>query len=172
MCLCRVRRNYSWPFFLVERIRTHLFSKKGTASANSVAFGECTFSRHLSLTDGINGNLADVLRALGRPPTPSSARFCAFFCLSFVLITHTCFTKWGVRLQNSLGFLKIFILSAIALVGILTLMEVPGFKVRDQYEKPDNFRWKKLWEDSGTGLSSFVAGLYKVLWCVNSIPFR
>ncbi|KAH9477578.1 High-affinity methionine permease [Psilocybe cubensis] len=38
------------------------------------------------------------------------------------------------------------------------------FQVREGYEKPDNFKWEKFWEGSGTGLNAFVSGVYNVIW--------
>jgi hypothetical protein len=82
----------------------------------------------------------------------------------FCFLIHGTLLKWGLRLQNTLGVLKLFILSAIALLGLFCLMGVPGFAVQDGYEVPRNFEWGRMWEGSGTGVNAFVTGLYNVIW--------
>jgi len=72
--------------------------------------------------------------------------------------------KWGLRLQNSLGFLKLTVLGLISVSGLLCLSGFGSVHVREEYEQPDNFRWTKLWEGSGTGLNAFTSGLYSVIW--------
>ena len=72
--------------------------------------------------------------------------------------------KWGVRLQNTLGMFKFVVLTLISISGVLCLAGVT--KVREEYEKPDNLRWDKLWEGSGTGANAFVSGLYNIIWYV------
>lgn len=78
--------------------------------------------------------------------------------------------KWGLRLQNFLGFFKLFILLAIALSGILCLLDVPGFTVRDGYDIPNNFEWHRFWEGSSRDANAFVSGLYNVIWYVVVVP--
>ena len=72
--------------------------------------------------------------------------------------------KLGLRLQNTLGAVKLLVLALIPVSGFLYLAGVKGFQVRDEYEKPNNFTWDKFWEGSGTGLTGFVNGLYNVIW--------
>lgn len=69
-----------------------------------------------------------------------------------------------MRLQNTLGAFKLLILAAISLLGILSLLSVPGFTVREPYEVPHNFLWANFWEGSGTGVNGFVTALYSVIW--------
>ncbi|KAF5340173.1 hypothetical protein D9758_014988 [Tetrapyrgos nigripes] len=116
----------------------------GSAAANSIVFGEY------------------LLHALALPPTRWLTRFVAFLCLTFILIIHGVFLKAGLKLQNTLGLLKLFILSAVALSGILCLLGV--FEVKEGYEKPDNLRWGKMWEGSRLEANAFVTGLYNVIW--------
>lgn len=80
------------------------------------------------------------------------------------MLIHGTTLKWGVRLQNTLASFKLVILFSVALVGILSLLDVPGFQVGDQYEQPHNFEWKTFWEGSGLGINAFVTGLYNVIW--------
>ncbi|KAG5653299.1 hypothetical protein H0H81_001259 [Sphagnurus paluster] len=77
---------------------------------------------------------------------------------------HGTAKKVGLRIQNILGFSKLVILFAIAASGVCCLLGVPGFNVKDGYEKPNNFEWSKMWEGSGTGANAFVTGMYNVIW--------
>ena len=77
---------------------------------------------------------------------------------------HSCFMTAGLRLQNTLGFFKLWILISIVIVGMAHLAGVPGFELRGDVEVPDNLRWLKLWEGSGNGATAFVTGLYNVIW--------
>ena len=106
----------------------------------------------------------DLLHALSLEPTWFRTRLAAFSCLTFICLIHGTKIAWGLRLQNSLGFLKLVVLGLISISGLLCLSGIGGVHVRDEYEQPDNFRWTKLWEGSGTGLNAFVSGLYNVIW--------
>lgn len=106
----------------------------------------------------------DLLHAAGLPLTWINTRLVAFSCLSFICFIHGTTLKWGLRIQNALGIFKLVVLTLVAGSGLLSLLGVPGFQVRDGFEKPDNFRWETFWEGSGTGSNAFVAGLYGVIW--------
>ncbi|TFK41799.1 APC amino acid permease [Crucibulum laeve] len=137
---------YRHPKFLTTCTFTVYALITGTATANSVVFSEY------------------VLHSLSIEPTRLHTRLVAFLCLSFVCFIHGTRLTWGLRLQNTLGMFKLVILSLIAISGVLCLLEVPGFRVRDDYETPNNFEWSKFWEGSGTGANAFVTGLYNVIW--------
>ena len=77
---------------------------------------------------------------------------------------HSCFMTAGLRLQNTLGFFKLWILISIVIVGMAHLAGVPGFELRGDVEVPDNLRRSKLWEGRGNGVTAFVTGLYNVIW--------
>jgi len=109
-------------------------------------------------------HVADLLHSLSIEPTWFNTRLVAFGCLSSVCLVHGTLLKLGIRLQNTLGVFKLLVLALISVSGILCLAGVKGIQVRDDYEKPDNFRWDKLWEGSGTGPNAFVNGLYNVIW--------
>ena len=76
----------------------------------------------------------------------------------------------GLRLQNTLGFLKLLVLMSIIFVGMAHLAGVPGFELKGDAEVPDNLRWSKLWEGSGNGATAFVTGLYSVTWYTRRSP--
>ncbi|KAJ6571447.1 APC amino acid permease [Mycena capillaripes] len=137
---------YRRPRFLVSCSFVVYTLIIGSAAANSIVFGEY------------------VLNALDILPTRFNSRLIAILVLTFCLLVHGTLLKFGVRLQNTLGAFKLLILAAISLLGILSLLEVPGFGVRAPYEVPHNFQWARLWEGSGTGANGFVTALYSVIW--------
>ena len=77
---------------------------------------------------------------------------------------HGVFLNYGVKLQNTLGFFKLFVLLIIAVSGLFSLAGVPGFAVLPGYDVPDNFTWSSFWEGSGIGVNAFVTGMYNVIW--------
>ncbi|KAF8799568.1 APC amino acid permease [Phlegmacium glaucopus] len=120
----------------------------GTATANSIVFSECKY----------------MLHSISIEPTWFNTRLVAFSCLTSICLVHGTLLKLGLRLQNTLGVFKLIVLALISVSGILCLAGVKGIQVRDEYEKPNNFTWDKLWEGSGTGSNAFVNGLYNVIW--------
>ncbi|KAG6825519.1 hypothetical protein H0H92_003419 [Tricholoma furcatifolium] len=137
---------YRHPRFLTTCTFSVYALITGSAAANSVVFGEY------------------VIHSLNMEPNRFNTRFVAFLCLTFCVVAHGIAHKFGLRLQNALGFFKLSILCAISISGLFCLAGVPGFTVRDGYEKPHNFEWHKMWEGSGTGANGFVTGLYSVIW--------
>ena len=112
---------------------------------------------------GIYCILLDLLHSLDIEPTWLNTRLVAFTCLTSICLVHGTLLKQGLRLQNTLGALKLLVLALIPVSGILYLAGVKGIQVGDEYEKPNNFTWHNFWEGSGTGPSSFVNGLYNVI---------
>lgn len=106
----------------------------------------------------------DVLHAMSVVPSRFNTRLVAFLCLTFLCLMHGTLLRWGIRLQNTLGLLKLVTLSLIAMSGMLCLAGVPRFQVREGYDVPHNFEWNNFWEGSGTGANAFVTGLYNVIW--------
>ncbi|KAH9934982.1 amino acid permease-domain-containing protein [Fomitopsis serialis] len=105
-----------------------------------------------------------VLHAVNptQTPPPIATRLAGVSCVTFALVIHGTRPAWGIRLQNTLGVLKLMALCAIALSGLAALARMPGFKLE---EPPQNFEWSKMWEGSGTGgVSAFVTGLFTVVW--------
>ncbi|KAG1783373.1 APC amino acid permease [Suillus placidus] len=118
----------------------------GWLSASSVVFGEYT------------------LNALAIQPTTVNVRIVALLCSSFCLAAHGVFLNYGLKLQNALGFFKLFVLLIIAVSGLFSLAGVPGFAVRAGYSVPHNYTWSSFWEGSDIGLNAFVTGMYNVIW--------
>ena len=110
----------------------------------------------------------DLLHSFSIEPTWLNTRLVAFASLTSICLVHGTYLKLGLRLQNTLGVVKLVVLALIPVSGLLYLAGAKGIEVRDEYEKPNNFTWDNFWEGSGTGLSAFVNGLYNVIWYESS----
>ncbi|KAG6887445.1 hypothetical protein C0995_015235 [Termitomyces sp. Mi166 len=137
---------YRRPKFMMTCVFSVYALITGSAAANSVVFGEY------------------VIHSFDMTPNRWNTRSVAFLCLTFCLLAHGMMHKFGLCLQNALGFSKLLILFAIAVSGLFCLVGVPGFAVRDGYEKPRNFEWDKMWQGSRTNVNAFVMGMYSVIW--------
>ncbi|KAK0196954.1 APC amino acid permease [Armillaria mellea] len=137
---------YRRPKFLATCLFSVYAIITGSSAANSLVFGEY------------------VLHALNIEPVRWNTRFVAFLCLSFCCLLHGTTFKWGLRLQNTLGLFKLFLLSSIGVAGLFCLAGVPGFRVREGYEAPDNLRWDKLWQGSNSDANALISGLYNIIW--------
>ncbi|KAG6827443.1 hypothetical protein H0H92_011740 [Tricholoma furcatifolium] len=138
---------YRYPKFMMScTFSVYALIIGSAAAANSVVFGEY------------------VIHTLDMELNSYNTNLVAFMCLTFCLLAHGTAHRFGLRLQNALGLSKFVILCAISVSGLLCLAGVPGFAVREEYEKPQNFEWDKMWEGSGTGMNAFVTGLYSVIW--------
>ena len=133
---------------------------------NSVVFSECAYLIFLIHCPGIYYLfiILDLLHSLYIEPTWLNTRLVAFTSLTSICLIHGSFLKLGLRLQNTLGALKLLVLALIPVSGFLYLTGVKGIQIRDEYEKPNNYTWDTFWEGSGTGPSAFVNGLYNVIW--------
>ena len=116
--------------------------------------------------------ILDLLHSLYIEPTWVNTRLVAFTCLTSICLIHGTLLKLGLRLQNTLGALKLLVLALIPVSGFLYLAGVKGIQVGDEYEKPNNFTWDTFWEGSGTGPSAFVNGLFNVIWYESSFLER
>ena len=110
----------------------------------------------------------DALHAVGCERTPTNVRIAAFLCLSFCVMVHGVFLSFGLKLQNALGVFKLVVVVLIAGLGFLSLIGVPGFTVRDEYDQPNNYSWRTFWEGTNLGANAFVTGMYNVIWWVTS----
>lgn len=110
--------------------------------------------------------ISDVLHALDYERTPTNVRIAAFFCATFCLLVHGAFPNFGLRFQNALGAFKLVVLVLVAGSGLLSLIGVPGFAVREEYDQPNNYTWQTFWEGSNFGANALVVGMYSVIWWV------
>ncbi|TEB15507.1 high affinity methionine permease [Coprinellus micaceus] len=126
------------PKFLI----TSVFAANGVllawAAGNSLVFGEY------------------ILRAANVTPGRWTLRLVGFACITFALLVHGSAVKWGLRLQNFLGVLKLIVLVFIIITGFVAL----GGHMK--IEKPNNFT--NAFEGTTASASSFCLSLYNVIW--------
>ncbi|KZT28176.1 amino acid transporter [Neolentinus lepideus HHB14362 ss-1] len=137
---------YRNPKLLVSCIYASYGLFVGWLSANSTAFGQY------------------VLHAFGVVPGTWNVRLVGIACITFCLIMHGVFMKWGVRMQDAVGFFKVFILLAIIVSGIFHLFGVPGFELEDGVEVPHNLEWDSMWQGTTQDVNSLVTGMFNVAW--------
>ncbi|KAF4571205.1 hypothetical protein EYR36_008534 [Pleurotus pulmonarius] len=124
------------PKYFITSVYSSYAILMAWAAGNSLVFGEY------------------ILRAANVAPGRWTLRLVGFACITFAFLVHGTTLKWGLRLQNVLGSLKIFILVFIIVSGWVAL----GGHLK--VEKPHNFNF------SGTtsSASSFCLSLYNVIW--------
>ncbi|KAF8661271.1 hypothetical protein AX16_001372 [Volvariella volvacea WC 439] len=136
-------KNYlEYLFRKPKYLITSMYAANGVllawAAGNSLVFGEY------------------ILRAANRTPTPWTLRAVGFACLTFALLLHGTALKWGLRLQNFLGTIKVLVLLFVIITGFVAL----GGHMR--IEKPNNF--SNAFEGTTASASSFCLSLYNVIW--------
>ncbi|OBZ78204.1 High-affinity methionine permease [Grifola frondosa] len=119
-----------------------------------------------------NLRLVGLLRAGNQHLAPSlenASRVGGVVCITFAFIVHSTHLQLGIRLQNTLGVLKLIILVGIALSGLAVLARIPGLSLENP---PHNFEWSTMWEGSGRGgPNAFVTGLFTVIWSAHRYSF-
>ncbi|KAG6901145.1 hypothetical protein C0995_016511 [Termitomyces sp. Mi166 len=108
------------------------------AAGNSLVFGEY------------------ILLAANVEPRRWTLRLVGFACITFALLIHGTALKWGLRLQNFLGIVKIIILIFVIITGFVAL----GGHMK--VDKPRNF--SRAFEGTTASASSFCLSLYNVIW--------
>ncbi|PFH51062.1 hypothetical protein AMATHDRAFT_143364 [Amanita thiersii Skay4041] len=107
------------------------------AAGNSLVFGEY------------------VLKAANKEPSRWTLRLVGFACITFALLLHGTALKWGLRLQNLLGMVKLFVLIFLIVTGFVAFGHL-------KVEKPNNF--KNAFDGTTASASSFCLSLYNVIW--------
>lgn len=130
---------YRKPAFLTTGLYTGYVLLLGWASGNSVVFGE--YILHAAQVEVGRWNQRGVGLA----------------CITAAFIIHGTALKWGLRLQNFLGIVKICILLIIILAGFIAL----GGHLKID-EKPDNF--SNAFEGTTGSAYGVVMALYNVIW--------
>ncbi|KAI5468119.1 amino acid/polyamine transporter I [Mariannaea sp. PMI_226] len=130
---------YRKPKFLVTGMYAGYVILLGWASGNSVVFGE--YILHAAQVDVDRWNQRGVGLA----------------CITAAFIIHGTALKWGIRLQNLLGIIKIVIVIIIILGGFIAL----GGHLKID-EKPNNFH--NAFEGTTGSAYGVVTALYNVIW--------
>lgn len=129
---------YTKPKFLVTAIYASYALLLGWAAGNSVIFGEY------------------LLHAFGIEINRWNQRGVGFVCITTAFVIHATAVKWGLRIQNALGILKLIVTLLIAVGGLLACA---GFV---NIDKPNNF--DKPWGEKPPTTYGLVTGLYNVIW--------
>ncbi|BFZ64100.1 methionine permease [Saitoella coloradoensis] len=129
---------YRKPRFLVTGLYTGYVMLLGWAGSNSVVFGEYIL------------NAADV------EVNRWNQRGIGLACVTSAFLIHGLALKWGLRLQNVLGVIKLIILLIIIVAGFAAL----GGHLK--IDKPDNF--SNAFEGTTGSAYGVVNALYNVIW--------
>ncbi|KAJ0108433.1 hypothetical protein J7T55_002037 [Diaporthe amygdali] len=133
--------EYVWrkPKFLTTGLYTGYVILLGWASGNSVVFGEY------------------ILHAANVEVDRWNQRGIGLACVTFAFLIHGLALKWGLRLQNFLGSIKIIIILIMVFAGWAALA---GRVKLDT--KPDNF--SNAFEGTTGSAYGVVTALYNVIW--------
>lgn len=129
------------PKFLTTGLYTGYVVLLGWAGSNSVIFGEY------------------ILHAAGREVDRWNQRGIGLACITTAFLIHGCALKWGLRLQNLLGTIKLIIVLIIIVAGWVALA---GHIKLPEDEKPHNFR--NAFEGTTGSAYGVVTALYNVIW--------
>lgn len=107
----------------------------------------------------------DALHALGISANPLFTRLGALFCLTFCATVQGTNVRLGLLLQNSLGVFKLFLLSFVALVGMLSLFGILPHILPPSTEYPLPIHpFDHPFAGSTGDVSALVSGMYNVIW--------
>lgn len=99
-----LERVYKHPKYLATCVFLSQMTLLGFSSGNALAFGRyCLFASGSSVADGW------------------TARGIGVGCITFTVLLHSIFPKWGMRLFDVLGVFKVFILLFIVFSGFAAL---------------------------------------------------
>ncbi|KAF2421120.1 amino acid transporter [Tothia fuscella] len=129
---------YRKPRFLVTGFYTGYVVLLGWAGSNSVVFGEY------------------ILHAAQVEVTRWNQRGVGLACITAAFLIHGLSVKWGLRLQNFLGTIKLLILLLIIFAGFAAL----GGALK--IEKPHNF--DNAFAGTTGSAYGVVTALYNVIW--------
>ncbi|KAJ7170582.1 high-affinity methionine permease, partial [Mycena crocata] len=120
----------------------------------------CTYAAYAALLGWPSGNSVYagemLLNAAGTEVDRWNQRAIGVAVVTFALLVHGFAPKYGLWLQNVLGFFKIVVLLFIICTGFAALAgHVPG-------GKPHNFT--NAFEGTKTDANLFVSALYNVIW--------
>ncbi|KAL1964613.1 hypothetical protein VTN77DRAFT_6787 [Rasamsonia byssochlamydoides] len=129
---------YTKPKFLATAMFAAYAVLLGWAAGNSVIFGEY------------------ILNAAQVEVTRWNQRGVGLACISAAFLIHATALKWGLRLQNFLGTIKLIIILIIVVTGWVAL--AGHLKI----EKPDNF--SNAFAGTRGSAYGIVTALYNVIW--------
>ncbi|KAJ5317064.1 hypothetical protein N7508_001572, partial [Penicillium antarcticum] len=141
--------TYPRPRFLASSLVATQAVLLGFTASNCIIFSKYTFF------------------ALGLAPTEFQHKALAVSLLTVITIIHGCFLKTGIYIQNVLGWVKIFLISAMSLTGIWVVF-LQFYGDTDVYSPGTNsgssFSWDAMWEGSNWSWSVLSTALFKVYY--------
>ncbi|KAL2151718.1 hypothetical protein VTH82DRAFT_6816 [Thermothelomyces myriococcoides] len=132
---------YRKPKFFVTGLYTGYVILLGWASSNSVIFGEY------------------ILHAAQVEVDRWNQRGIGLACITAAFLIHGTALKWGIRLQNFLGTIKVIVILIIVVSGWVALS---GRLKLPEDEKPHNFT--NAFEGTTGSAYGVVTALYNVIW--------
>ncbi|KAM5459681.1 methionine permease [Microsporum canis] len=129
---------YRRPRFLATAIYAAYALLLGWAAGNSVVFGEY------------------VLHAAGVEVNRWNQRGIGFGCITVAFFVHAIEMKWGLRLQNALGLLKLIVIMVIIVSGAVALAGGTSGKTSNNFSN--------TWGDRRPSIYGMVTALYSVIW--------
>lgn len=140
-----LERIFRRPRYLATSVFAVQMVLLGFSAGNSLAFGRY------------------VLLAVGHPmPDGWIPRIIAVVCMTFVIVLHTAFPKWGLRLTNALGIFKVLVLLLIVFSGFAALA---GYRLVPDPKNFDNFWAVEKGEGyGGGGAYAYATALLQVVY--------
>jgi amino acid transporter len=134
--------TYRRPKFLASTLIAVQAVLLGFTASNCVIFSQYVF-----FAAGVD-NPSDLAR-----------KSLAVSLLSVITLIHGCFPKFGVRLQNFLGWVKVGIITFMLLSGVYVVVFRDTGKARATHTLPE---WEDLWEGSNWNWGIISTSLFKV----------
>ncbi|KAJ5108112.1 hypothetical protein N7456_004787 [Penicillium angulare] len=142
--------TYPRPKFLASTLVAVQAVALGFTASNCVIFSKYTFF------------------ALNAQPTDLQYKTLAVGLLTAITIIHGFFLKTGIYIQNTLGWLKIFLIGAMSLTGIwVLLLHFFGWAIDTSAPGSSQTTiesWDMLWEGSNWSWSLLSTALFKVVY--------
>lgn len=106
--------------------------------------------------------------SLNTEPTEFQSKALAVGLLTVITFIHGRFLKAGIRIQNTLGWIKVFLVAIMAITGLFVI----AFHPREEtVVQPSGtraatslFSWDELWRDTNWSWGSMSTSLFKVFY--------
>jgi amino acid transporter len=134
---------YRRPRFLASTLVAVSFVILGFSASNCIVFSQY------------------VLFALDVEPTDFLRKALAVGLLTTITIIHSCFPKFGVAAQNTLGWVKVALIIFMILTGLVVVIFQPG---RTAANPGTSLNWDQIWQDSDWSWGVMATSLFKVFY--------
>lgn len=123
-------------------------SMTGWAAGNALVFGEYALKAFLD-----------------HEPSSTLLKLTSFACVTLTFLLHGTAVEWGLRVQNTLGVFKLFVLVMVAATGLVALKNgiptVAGIQQED-YQWRGRHNFVDMWKGTNVSASSLCLCLYSV----------